>query len=36
MQDLKDIAAEQFSHYTNAYEAIKYKKGFNKKVNVPA
>jgi curved DNA-binding protein CbpA len=33
MQELKDVAAEQFGYYTQAFEAIKLKKGFNKKVN---
>jgi DnaJ like chaperone protein len=33
MAELKEIAEEQFNYYTQAYEAIKLKKGFNKKNN---
>jgi len=33
MPELKALAEEQFSYYTQAYEAIKLKKGFNRKVN---
>lgn len=29
MPELKDIAIEQFNHYTQAYEAIKLNRGFN-------
>ncbi len=33
MPELKEIAKEQFNYYTQAYEAIMMKKGFNKKLN---
>lgn len=33
MPELKEIAGEQFSYYSQAYEAIKLKRGFNKKIN---
>jgi DnaJ like chaperone protein len=36
MRELKEIAEEQFNYYTQAFEAIKIKKGFNKKVSVKA
>ena len=36
IQDLKNMAAEQFQYYTQAYESIKIKKNFNKKVSQPA
>lgn len=34
VRELKELAREQFNYYSQAYEAIKLKRGFDKKVNM--